>query len=342
MKNHIRVAIIAVLGSATLCASLAARADVKMERVTHFGGLFGMGANDTTSTDYLQGLKKRDESTVKFTGSVLGALQRFKHGDKGSQSVNIMRVDQNLLYDLNPDDKTYSEHPLYEPPQEQKSSPDESGGNEKQENDTKVTKNEFTVKATGHKKNINGFETGEYLITWDVETENTKTGEKGKSLMTTDLWTAADAKLDKAREEELAYSKAYLKLMHLPTNPDELKLYGFGVGPGSISGADSRAFFDKLRSIKGYPISVDVTWKASDTGQQKGGEKSGEDAQAGAQDLSNALGSLFGSKSKKEDESKKSSDGMATIFTSHTEVKSVDTGGLASSLFEVPADYKKN
>ncbi|HEU5399451.1 MAG TPA: hypothetical protein VFV77_09205, partial [Gammaproteobacteria bacterium] len=102
MKNHIRVAIIAVLGSATLCASLAARADVKMERVTHFGGVFGMGANDTTSTDYLQGLKKRDESTVKFTGSVLGALQRFKHGDKGSQSVNIMRVDQNLLYDLNP------------------------------------------------------------------------------------------------------------------------------------------------------------------------------------------------------------------------------------------------
>lgn len=341
MKNHIRVAILAALGSATLCASLAARADVKMERVTHFGGVFGMGANDTTSTDYLQGLKKRDESTVKFTGSVLGALQRFKHGDKGSQSVNIMRVDQNLLYDLNTDDKTYSEHPLYEPPQEQKPSQGESGGNEKQqENDTKVTKNEFTVKATGQKKNINGFGTSEYLITWDVETENTKTGEKGKSLMTTDLWTAEDAKLDKAREEELAYSKAYLKLMHLPTNPDELKLYGFGVGPGSISGADSRAFFDKLRTIKGYPISVDVTWKASDTGQQKSGGSGGEQQQANAQDLSKALGSLFGSN--KEDDSKKSSDGMTTIFTSHTEVKSVDTGDLASSLFEVPTDYKKD
>ena len=341
MKNRIRVTSIAAFGlTGLLLLPLGARADVKMERVTHFGGVFGMGANDTTSTDYLQGLKKRDESTVKFTGSVLGALQRFKHGDKGSQSVNILRVDRNLLYELNPDDKTYTEHPLYQPPKEEKSTSTQSGGgNEKQENDTKVTKNEFTVKATGHKKSINGFDTSEYLITWDVETENTKTGEKGKSLMTTDLWTAEDKKLDKAREEELAYSRAYLKLMKLPTNPDEMKLYGFGVGPGSVSVSDSKVFFDKLRTIKGYPISVDVTWKASDTGQ-KGGEKSGGDSQAGAQDLSNALGSLLGSK--KEDDGKKPSDGMAVIFTSHTEVKSVDTGGLNSSLFEVPADYTKD
>jgi len=341
MKKHIRISSIAALGlTGILLLPMGAQADVKIERVTHFGGVFGMGANDTTSTDYLQGLKKRDESTVKFTGSVLGALQRFKHGDKGSQSVNILRVDQNLMYNLDPDAKTYTQHPLYQPPEEQKSEQSGTGGgNEKQENDTKITKNEFTVKATGQKKNINGFDTSEYLITWDVETENTKTGEKGKSLMTTDLWTAEDAKLAKAREEELAYSKAYLKLMKLPTNPDEMKLYGFGVGPGAVSVSDSKAFFDKLRTIKGYPISIDVAWKANSTGQQNGGQ-SGGGQQGNPQDLSKALGSLFGSK-KDDDSSAKSSDGMTTIFTSHTEVKSVDTGSVGSSLFEVPSDYKK-
>src|SRR5215469_1950330 len=81
MKNRIRVTSIAAFGlTGLLLLPLGARADVKMERVTHFGGFLGMGANDTTSTEYLQGLKKRDESNVKFTGSVLGALQHFKHG----------------------------------------------------------------------------------------------------------------------------------------------------------------------------------------------------------------------------------------------------------------------
>ena len=341
MKNHIRTTSIAAFGlTGLLLLPLSAQADVKIERVTHFGGFLGMGANDTTSTDYLQGLKKRDESTVKFTGSVLGALQRFKHGDKGSQSINIMRVDQNLLYSLDPDDKTYSQRALNEPPKQDKPQSGEANGQQKQDNDTKITKNEFTVKATGQKKNINGFDTGEYLITWDVETENTKTGEKGKSLMTTDLWTADDSKLGKARDEELAYTKAYLKLLNEPTNPDELKLYGFGVGPGSVTTSDSKAFFDKLRTIKGFPVSVDVTWKANDTGQQNGGQ-SGGNQQGNPQDLSKALGSLFGSK-KDDDSSAKSSDGMTVIFTSHTEIKSVDTGSLDSSLFEVPAGYKQD
>ncbi|HET7174505.1 MAG TPA: hypothetical protein VFK21_00705 [Gammaproteobacteria bacterium] len=340
MKNHIRVSIITAFGlTGLLLLPLGAQADVKIERVTHFGGFLGMGANDTTSTDYLQGLKKRDESTVKFTGSVLGALQRFKHGDKGSQNINIMRVDQNLLYSLDPDDKTYTQQALNAPAKQGKPQSGQTNG-QQQDNDTKITKNEFTVKATGEKKTINGFDTSEYLITWDLETENTKTGEKGKSLMTTDLWTADDSKLGKARDEELAYAKAYLKLLNEPTNPDELKLYGFGVGPGSVTASDSKAFFDKLRTIKGFPVSVDVTWKANDTGQQNGGQ-SGGNQQASPQDLSKTLGSLFGSK-KDDDSSAKSSDGMTVIFTSHTEIKSVDTGSLDSSLFEVPTDYKKD
>lgn len=335
MKNPIRITSLAAFGlTGLLLLPLGAQADVKIERVTHFGGVFGMGANDTTSTEYLQGMKKRDESTVKFTGSVLGALQSFKHGDKGSQSTNIMRVDQNLLYDLDTDNKTYSQRALNEPPKQQNS---QSGQGEKQDNDTKITKNEFTVKATGQKKSINGFDTAEYLITWDVETENTKTGEKGKSLMTTDLWTADDSKLSKARDEELAYTKAYLKLMGEPTNPDELKLFGFG--NATVNGADSKTFFEKLRSIKGYPISVDVTWKGSDTGQQNGSQ-SGGNQQSNPQDLGKALGSLFGSK-KDDDSSSKASDGLTVIFTSHTEVKSVVTGSVDSSLFEVPSDYKK-
>src|ERR1041385_3256598 len=74
MKNHVLTRS-AFAGAITLGLSLplTAQADTKIERFTHFGGVFGMAANDTTTTSYVQGLKRREESNTKFTGSVLGA-----------------------------------------------------------------------------------------------------------------------------------------------------------------------------------------------------------------------------------------------------------------------------
>lgn len=294
--------------SLLLLAPLAGRADVKIERATHFGGVFGIAESDIQSTEYLQGLKKRDEGSFQFKGAVLGALQRLaSHGNQGTEHVSIMRVDENKMFSLKPDKKTYEERPLYQPHEEGKDTSDK--GKQKDEDNTKITKNEFTVKDTGKTKAINGFDTHEYIVTWNVETENTKTHAKGKSVMTTDMWNSSDARFNKVRDEELAYSKAYLKLMHLPVNAEELQQFGFG--HATISGADSKAFFDKLHSIKGYPVSLDVTWEGSST-----------DADS-------------------KDDDKKNDEGLTTVFTSHTEVKSVDTGGLDKSLFEVPESYSK-
>ena len=333
MKN--RITAMAAFGfTLGLLAPLAANADVKMEHFTHFGGVLGMGASDINTTEYLQGLKMREESDIKFTGAVLGALQRLtSHGSKGSQSVSILRVDENKRYSLKTDKLTYSVSPLYQPEKKQEDSSGEA--KDKEDNDTKITKNEFTVKDTGKKKAINGWDCREYIITWNVETENTKTHEKGKSVMTSDLWNASDAKLQKARDEQLAYSKAYLKLMHLPTNPDELKQFGFGTA--TISGADSKAFFDKLHTVKGYPVSIDVTWEASST---KGKDDSAQSDSQDDKDAVKALGNLFGSKS--DDSKPANDDGMTTVFTSHTELKSVDTGSLDKGLFEVPAGYTQD
>src|SRR5690242_6475210 len=146
-----------------LLAPLAAQADVKTEHFTHFGGVLGMGASDITTTEYLQGLKMREESSIKFTGAVLGALQRLaSHGDKGNQSVSILRVDENKRYSLKTDKQTYSESPLYQPEKKGDSS---GNGKDKEDDDTKITKNEFMVKDTGKKKAINGWDCHEYIIT---------------------------------------------------------------------------------------------------------------------------------------------------------------------------------
>lgn len=338
---NIRKHILAVSGFAFLgfvVLSPTVQADATIERFTHFNELTGIAAHDSTTTDYIQGNRKREENLRKFTGAVLGAWQHFRHEDKGAKSVDIYDINNNKHYDLNADDKTYSVEPIYTPekPTETKASSGSESGRQQEQSDknTRITKNELTVKATGKTKNINGFETAEYVVTWDVETENTKTGEKGKSLMTADMWNSTDANLAKAHAEEAAYEKAYLKLMRVPATPDEAQVYGFGTM--RINSADQKQFFDKLHTIKGYPVSLDVTWQTA--GTDKNGKSESEQNQA-HESLDSAIGGLFGAKSKTEDKPKVASNGMATIFSSHIEIKSVKIGKLDKALFEVPKDY---
>lgn len=343
MKSQLYICGAAAFGLTFLALlPITAQADVTIQRFTHFNEVTGITAHDSTTTDYIQGDKMREENLRKFTGSVLGAWQRFRHEDKGSLSVDIDLIAENKHYELDPDKKTYSEEPLYTPPQPGQQ--EQSGNNaqvqqqqeQQQDNDTKITKNEFSVKATGQKKNLNGFNTTEYLVTWDVESENTKTGEKSKSLMTTDLWNSSDPRLAKAHQEEQAYEQAYLKLMREPSDSDEMQQYGFGTM--HINGADEKVFFDKLHTIKGYPVSTDVTWETASTDPNDKSDTDKKD-DTPSQSVDSAIGSLFGSKSKPDD-SKKKNDGMTTIFSSHVEIKSVNTGSLDKSLFEVPKDYK--
>lgn len=325
---------------------LAAQADVKIETLTHINEVTGITAHDSDTTDYFQGTNKREENLRKFTGSVLGAWQKFKGEDKGSMDIDIYVIDSNKHYDVDPQKKVYSVESIYDPNQPTKAPPE--GGTtqqrqqqEQQDPDVKVTKNEFTVKDTGQTKNINGFDTREYLITWDYETQNTKTGETGKNLMTTDTWTSTDSKLAKAREAEMAYEKAYLQLMHMPMpTSQEISAYGLGNGRVEVNGEDMKSALDKLHSIKGLPVSTDITWEVGGT-DANGKPANGGDQGKPQPTLDSTLGSLFGKKpDNSQQNQKQGTPGMTTIFSSHVEVKAVDTAAVEKSMFEVPGDYK--
>ena len=342
----------AAASAATLMvlAPLAAQADVKIETLTHVNEITGVTNHDSDTTDYIQGDKMREENLRKFTGSVLGAWQKFRGEDKGSMDIDIFDVSANKHWNVDPQKKVYTVESIYDPNQPSKAPP--PGGTtqqqqqqEQQDKDVKVTKNEFTVKDTGQSKTINGFDTHEYLITWDYETQNTKTGETGKNLMTTDTWTSTDAKLVKARETQAAYGKSYRQLMHMQgaEGYDVSSVYGLDNGHVVVNGQDMKSDIDKLHTIKGLPVSTDVTWEAGGTdkdGKQTNDSDAGKDS---SKNLDSALGSLFGSKKSDDSSSqpaKQGTPGMTTIFSSHYEVKGVDTSAVDASQFQVPADYK--
>ena len=57
-----------------LAFALPAWADVTIETAVKSGGIKGMGAFEGTTVSTISGLKERSESTIKFTGTFLGAL----------------------------------------------------------------------------------------------------------------------------------------------------------------------------------------------------------------------------------------------------------------------------
>ncbi len=358
MNKHTWISGLGAFGAA--CLALlpgTAQADVTIQRVIHIDEVTGITAHDTTETDYIQGDKKREEDLRKFTGSVLGAWQKFRGENNGAPSVDIYLVGDNKHYDIDPNKKTYSVDAIYDPQQPAKGNT--QGGRPQQQqpqqdDNVKITKNEFNVKETGQKKAINGFDTSEYLVTWELDTQNTKTGETSKSLMTADLWNSTDSKLAKAQQEQAAYMQAYLKLMNLPSsNPTELAEYdlnGATINGAAITPADKKAFLDKLHTIKGRSVTADVRWEVAGTDANgkptNANTGSSNQPQQSPQNLDSALGSLFGSK--KSDSSAQTQPqsqgtaGMTSIFHSYTEVKSVGFDPIAATQFQVPADYKQD
>ncbi|MHB8405024.1 MAG: hypothetical protein ACYDCJ_06355 [Gammaproteobacteria bacterium] len=350
-----KIALTAALGMTLGLAISTVQADVKVQTITHFGGVAGVGASDISDTSYLQGHTKRTDTSIKFTGAVLGTLQKWmSHAPQGGGDITIYRVDQNTQIELHPDKRTYSERPIYTPPApgEERSAPSGGASNapRRQQSDVRVVKSELKVRDTGKTRVINGFNTRNYEVTWDVETENLKTHERSRSLMTTELWNSDDPRFQQLRREERAYSQAYLRLLHLPEMYASVDSRQLGLDRMPFASEQGqKELFGKLQQIKGYPVVTDVTWAGgciSGCGADNQPQSQTQQSSAPSSGLGGMLSGLLAKTAEKQaqnqSQQKQNTDGLSVIFTSHTELKSLDTGNLSGSVFEVPAGYTKN
>lgn len=320
-------------------------ADVMVERLTKSGGFKGMGASEFYEKESIQGIKKHVESKVNFTGKFLSKFA----GDM--KTSTIFRVDKDLIWEVNHKEKTYTERSISIPKTEEfEESSASYGGDEEEaervsdkedESETRIVKNELKVQETGEEKIINGFPCKQHIMTWLVETENIKTKERSKSLMTTDLWnTPETSKTERLKEEEITFGRAYLKKLGLDMSPEEMKAFGLSFMAG-IVGASGLDIKKEMSKIKGYPIVMSVKWEAASEAVSGKGEKaSGQEEEE--IDLSKGIGSMFGGlmNQVKKDKSKESGE-MEVVFDSYTEIKSIDTSQVSKKLFEVPEGYKK-
>ena len=211
------------------------------------------------------------------------------------------------------------------------------------ESDIRIVRSEFRVDDTGEALDVNGFPTKKYVVSWIVDWENVRTGEKGTNKLETDVRTTplTDA-IVKAQAEEAKYFRGYMKAVGL----DQEKLQQDVLGTSwmtllnSMNAAKGRpaASFDasktaaEMKKIKGYPVLIDGKYTVTSD------KPKGEAAEEGSGGSKGLLGGL----AKKVIKKKPAEAGPAEPSLAYrVETLELAPADLGEADFQVPPDYKK-
>lgn len=319
-----------------------ARADVTVERYTKTGGLAGIGASESTTVEKISGLRKRETGTMKMTG-FLGKMA----GDMSNDSITIIPKD--AVWKLDHKKKTYTESPITMPSMNDEQEERQGKTREKQEkSNIRVVRNEVTVKETGEKKTIGGYDCSHWVITWFIETENTETKERSENTMTSDLWTTPETSEIRAlQKEEKEFTEAWLKKIGWDMSNADAQKLGLGMMAGMFGDEFSmqkgaKDVAEKMSKVKGFPIATGIKWRLKSSGGKA--EKEGRASGEGVPDIAKGLGGLmsaFGKKAGNGAGSSGDSGGEKTAFESYSEIRKISGAGLSDEDFTVPAGYKK-
>jgi len=323
-----------------------------IERHVTNNGIKGFFPSESTDTNYVRANMRRDESSFKGTGTFSGFLIGSHSGTR------IARIDRKLLWTLNTDKEQYTECPLKgcaeakRPVPKQGEAAKQPEAPHEQGCTMRIASSNFTVTQTGQKKNINGFDTEEYLAVWTI-TLRDKQARTTTSKVSLDLWTTPPTQaMRDAMNVEAAYARAYAgsvaETSRAPIVPDEAAKLIASYLAKSLSQSDLSAFLaagKQMQKVKGYPISSQLTWNMDGNAcAPKEGEKSSQGEPASGmpsstskKGLATDLAGLFAEKKANDAVNQAASE---PILSFTVEVKQYKVEPQRDSLFEVPAGYK--
>jgi hypothetical protein len=161
-------------------------------------------------------------------------------------------------------------------------------------------------------------------------------------------------------DEETAFARAYMNKMGLTLSPRQRELFnpatvGALLGVGNKSAEDTLTQVRrKLESVQGFPVVTETTWTSEEDPRAVAANKEAAAKRAyadddGGVDLANgvqgAAGSLLGGfakrKMKQRSEQKAAEREALPLFSTYSEVVSLETSAVPASQFEVPAGFRK-
>jgi hypothetical protein len=303
------------------------------------GGLMLPNARGKTAV-YVRSDRRRTYNDFQFDNWLLrNTVGRFLSG-----TDEVLRIDRDLHWQLDNEEKTYTECPLRgcpvstTPTTGERPTPQEPRATEPDTSSCKltVTKNAFKSQQPGEKRSIANTEAQLFRLVWQVELKD-QAGKKASNTVTFDFWNSTPTgpmkeALAVQTSFEANYSKAMLANQNVRNviNQDvyvALSALGGALGPKTENWVVSLS--RELQKLKGYPMATSIQWSATD-------ETCGAGTKPAAQAASgNPLTWITGG-------NKASAAPTGPLIQFSYEIKSIGLQPERDSRFEVPAKYRKS
>ena len=331
------------------------------------------------STHSLRADVKSDEKTlVKFEGmlgKVVGIFggKSAREGVKSSVAVrgdrmatlndttgNIVDLKEEKIYDLDIKKKTYKvitfaemrkqiEDAQKKAAEEMKKAQAENKTAPQQpppSSDQKQMEVDFSLKESGQTKQINGFDTKEFVMTVTMREKGKKLEESGGLVLTSNIWEAPKvAAMNEVAEFQIRFAKAIATPMIMGASQEEMAS-AMAMYP-MMKDAIARARTEGVK-MNGTPILtttiVEAVQSAEQIAQSQQQQQQGSTSSSTPTNPTAAAGRLLGGlmkRGQKPSDTAAAAPGHATIMTTTTEVLKIGTTVVDADL-SIPAGLKEN
>lgn len=327
LKNKVLLMVALVLVSAALVAPAAADVVITQKSTsTMMGGMMSTGSSFTM---YISGDRQRTDAEMTSEMPMFAS--------PAIKSTNITRLDKDLVWTVDHERKTYTEMNFAEMRAladsfsiDDETMPGQQGSIT---DDMKVSKPEFTIKPTGRKKKIHGFDCEEVLMRMVMHATDQQTGDTGSFLLHNDMWVSKNCP---GWEDYRDFSKKSMEKMGDAE----------GQGPSAalgMMGFDMQELMKEMEKIEGMPILQEMTMVMTGDLKARAEEQMAEQ-QAAMGQAAEAMKGLAGMMGKAGTDAKKTDTGAETgvVFKSTIEVESIKPGAVEATKFEVPQGYSKS
>lgn len=265
----------------------------------------------------------------------------------------IARLDKNVLWEVFPEDKSYTECPLKGcqsvlPKAFTTGAKQDDGANTAPDANacpTTVTKRRFEVVSTPESRDVNGFRAKQNTLIWSVTVEDSAKRSM-ETALTVDLWTTdPSAPMSDALKTMADYNAAYVKAAYRDAGgleryiPGELARFLLDKLTGGLDSPETKRTLEQLAAIKGLAISKKVELRMTGTVCEET-VAAKQDTGVDYTDPQKALKQLAGGFIKKKVEEKVIPGKDEPVFRYIYDVKSLSVESVRDSEFDVPAGYK--
>lgn len=362
MRNTTAVAVATALAG---CAAPKPAVDTTPENPTAVfetrvssSGIAGNFPFETTEKRYVRSDMRREEHATKGTGTFSGYFVTKLAGGPGD--TQIARLDRKLLWTVSDKRKEYVECPITgcplpqaaEKAQKPEAQPEQPKQKAEEGCTMRIASSNFSVKPSGQKKEVNGFNADQYQGAWIVRFQDAKK-RTTTSTVNLDIWTTAlNEDMKRALDTEAAFGRTYLASVPRPQFPVPSGKPGehpavpaevftmMSAYLGNLSAADRASFqraMNELQKIKGHPVSTKLEWFMD--GNACGPENQPQQQQSSAPTsvTDAAISGAISFLKKKEEKPA----GPTPLLSFTVEVKQMGVLPVRDSTFQVPATYKK-